>query len=239
LHQLTALEMRKLLIVLLLCCPLLPVTGISQGWSFEYAVGYGNYQLNDIKRLQSSNVGRFGLKETDRFPGYATHALGIGFVKGGHLLGGNFSYLTTGGRLHRADYSGSYTIDMIINGRRLGAFYRYYNNTDLAPLKLYLQMGSGAVFSELTISEQVNVYAQSVQETIQLKGVGMYIEPSIGAAFRIHQLLQLSLGGGYQFDFLNTMKLKGQETSVEAHWNGFRFHAGLIIVLPYTIPGHE
>lgn len=222
--------------ILLVCCP---VPGVSQGWSFEYAAGYGTYQLNDLKRIQSSTVGRVGLKETDRFPGYATHLLGLGFVKGGHLLGGNFSYLTTGGRLHRADYSGSYTIDMIINGRRLGAFYRYYNSTDIAPLKLYLQMGSGAVFSHLTINEQVNVYSQSEQETIRLKGVGMYIEPSVGAAYRIHKWLQLSLGGGYQFDFLNTMKLKGQETSVEAHWNGFRLHAGLILVIPANISFHE
>ncbi len=62
------------------------------------------------------------LKVTDRFPNYITHSGALGFVTGHHHFGSIFSYLTTGSRLHRADYPGSYTLDMIMNGYRLGAF---------------------------------------------------------------------------------------------------------------------
>ena len=120
----------------------------------------------------------YGLKETDCFPNYITHSVALGFVTGRHHLGSNFSYLTSGGRLHRADYSGSYTVDMIMNGYRLGAFYRYYINTGFSPLYIYLQLGSGVLFSNLKMKEQVNVYSESAQETNKLKDgrIGLEIQ---------------------------------------------------------------
>jgi hypothetical protein len=221
--------MKRLLIILLLYYP---IHAYTQGWSLEYSIGYGTYQLDDIKSMQHSMLNSYGLKDTDCFPDYITHSVALGFVTKHHHFGNNFSYLTTGGRLHRADYSGSYTVDMIMNGYRLGAFYRYYINTGLSPLYIYLQLSPGVLFSNLKMKEQVNVYSESAQETNKLKGVGMYLEPIIGATYLCTNRLHFSLGGGYEADFLGTLKLSGQKTQMKAHWNGFRLYGGLIFIIP-------
>lgn len=221
--------MKKLLIILLLYYPIYAYT---QGWSLEYSIGYGTYKLDDIKSQQHSMLNNYGLKETDCFPGYITHSVSLGSGTERSISGINFSYLTTGGRLNRADYSGSYTVDMIMNGYRLGAFYRYYNNTGFSPLNTYIQIGSGVLFSNLKIKEQVNIYSESAQEINKLKGVGIYWEPAIGATYRFTNCLHFSLRGGYEADFLGTLKLSGQKTQIKAHWNGFRLYGGLTFILP-------
>lgn len=174
-------------------------------------------------------IDNYGLKETDRFPNHITHSVLFGYDTGRHHFGTNFSYLTTGGRLHRADYSGSMTVDMIMNGYRLGAFYRYYINTGLPPLSFYLQASPGVLFSNLKMKEQVVVYSESARETTGLKGVGIYIEPTVGAKYRVTDWLQFSLGGGYEFDFPGKMKLSGQKTQIKSNWNGFRLYGGVIL----------
>lgn len=218
--------MKKLVTILFLCYPMLAYT---QGWTIDYSIGYGTYQLDDIKGLQHAMPNHYGLKATDWFPDYITHSVSLGYTTENHHLGTNLSYFTTGGRLHRADYSGSYTVDMILNGYRLGAFYRYYVVTGLPPLSIYLQISPGALFSNLKMEEQVTVYSESKEETTKLKGVGIYLEPTIGVKYRVANWVHFSLGGGYEFDFLGKMKLSGQETQIESRWNGFRLYAGIIL----------
>jgi len=134
--------MKKILIIILF---LLPLHAYLQEWKLEYSLGYGIYKLDDIVDLQLSMDFNYGLRETECFPGYFTHTVLFGYSKGFHYFGSNFSYLTTGGRLHRGDYSGSYTIDMILNGYRLGAFYRYYIVTEELP-DIFLQLSPGVLF---------------------------------------------------------------------------------------------
>ena len=184
-------------------------------------------------------LNNYGLKETDSFPNYITHSVSLGFNAGHHHFGSNFSYLTTGGRLHRADYSGSYTVDMIVDGYRLGTFYRYYIKTGFSPLSVYLQISPGVLFSTLKIKEQVDVYSESAQETTELKGVGIYFEPTIGAKYCFIDWMQFSFGGGYEVDFPGKMKLSGQETQIESKWNGFRLYGGIIFIIPAEIKSHD
>ena len=174
----------------------------------------------------------YELKDTDCFPNYITHSVALGFTTGRNHFGSNFSYLTTGGRLHRADYSGSLTLDMILNGYRIGAFYRQYIYTGLSTLNIYLQIGPGILFSNLKIEEQLNIYSESAQTTTEMKGVEIYIEPTIGATYRFKNWLHFSLGGGYEADDQNRLKLSGQGTDIKANWNGFRLYGGLIFILP-------
>lgn len=221
--------MKKLLIILFLYYP---IHAHTQGWAIDYSLGYSTYQLDDIVNLQHSMINNYGLKETDCFPNYITHSVSLGFVTGRSNFGINFSYFTTGGRLNRADYSGSYTVDMIMNGYRLGSYYRDYINTKYPPLSIYLQLGSGVMFSSLKMEEKVNVYTESARETSKLNGVGIYLEPTIGATYRFTNRLHFSLGGGYEADFLGTLKLSGQETQIKAHWNGFRLYGGITYILP-------
>ncbi|MCL3781267.1 hypothetical protein EMN47_12830 [Prolixibacteraceae bacterium JC049] len=221
--------MKKLIIALLLC---FPIHVFSQGWSFEYSIGYGTYQLDDIKELQRTMINKRGLKETDAFPGHITHSLSVGYNTGFHSMGSTFSYLTTGGRLHRADFSGSYTVDMITNGYRIGVFYRHYIPTGHTPLSVYFQVTPGVIISNLDMKEQIKVYSQLDKKNTNLKGFGIYLEPTIGLKYQLSDRLYCSLGGGYEINFPSKMKQSGLETEIEANWNGLRLYCGLIFVLP-------
>jgi len=223
--------MKKLLIILILYYS---TNAYTQGWSFDYSIGYGTYQLEDIKSIQHSMLDSYGLKDTDCFPGYITHSVALGFITGHRHFGSNFSYLTTGGRLHIADYSGSYTIDMIMQGCRLGAFYRNYTKIGFSPLYVYLQISQGVLLSKLIMEERVNIYSESAQEITELKSVGMYIEPTIGITYSFNDRLHFSVGGGYEVDFWGTLSLWGLKTQIKTHWNGLRFYGGLIFILPTT-----
>jgi hypothetical protein len=203
--------------------------GYTQGWSFDYSIGYGTYQLDDVKHILSSDS--YGLEKTDDFPGHITHTFALGCIIERHHFGSNFSYLTTGGRLHRADYSGFYRVDVIMNGYRLGGFYKYYLNTGFSPLHIYLQMSQGVLFTNLRMEEEVHIYSESAEESSILKGVGMYIEPTLGLTCRLTDWLHFSLGGGYEADAWGTLKFSGQKTWMKAHWNGFRLYGGLTFIL--------
>ena len=224
--------MKKLLVILILCSP---VVAYTQEWSLEYSLGYGSYQLDDVKAMQDMTLSfarEYGLKETDRFPSYVTQTVALGYIAGYHHVGANFSYLTTGGRLHTADYSGSYTIDMIINGYRLGLFYRYYINTGFSPLNIYLQISPGVLFSNLSADESIIIGSESAMENNILKSTGAYIEPTIGVTYRITNWMRFSVGGGYQADLWGTLKYEGQETQNKAHWNGLRLYGSIMLTLP-------
>ena len=223
--------MKKILIVSFLC---LPMHVYTQGWSFEYSLGYGTYKLDDVKAMQDMMLkfNGFGLKETDRFPGYITHSIALGYSTGYHHFGSNISYLTTGGRLHRADYSGSYLVNTIINGYRLGTFYRYYINTESASFRIHFQISSGVLFSNLKMKEKVHIFYHSAEESNTLKSTGMYMEPTIGVTYHFLDWLYFSLGGGYEVDFSGTLKFSGQETQMKAHWNGLRLYGSLLLILP-------
>lgn len=221
--------MKKLLVVLLLSCCTYAYT---QEWSIDYSVGYGTFQLNDVKKLQRSMLGSYGLKETDGFSGHITHTVSLGLANGHSYFGAQFSYLTTGGRLDRGDYSGSYTVDMIMNGYRLGGLYRYYIRRGSSPLNFYLQFGSGVLQSNLKIKEQMRIYTESGEETSELKGFGLYAEPSVGATYRLMDCLQLSLGGGYEAELCDKLKYSGQKSEITANWSGFRCYVGLAFMLP-------
>ena len=221
--------MRKLLIILFICYP---VYAYTQGWSLEYSLGYGTYQLDDVKSMQAGLQGLNGLKITDDISGNITHTFALGYMTKHHHFGGSFSYLTTGGRLHIADYSGSYTVDMIMNGYRIGAFVRRYINIGFSPLQIYLQLSPGLLFSNLRMEEKLQIYTESAKETTSLNATTIYIEPSAGVIYRLTDWLRISAGCGYEANVGGTLKYSGQKTDMQAHWNGFRLYGGLIFTLP-------
>jgi hypothetical protein len=231
-----ALRMRKLFLVLLLLSYQLMQ---AQEWLVDYSVGYGTYHLADIKNLQTSMDGHLGLKITDRFPGYITHTVSIGTPSEKSYTGGQFTYLTTGGRLHNADYSGSYKVDMILNGFRAGVFYKYMHQTAYLPLSFYMQLSSGVTFTSLNINESLSIYSESENKNSNLTAMGFYIEPTVGLMYRITNWLQLTAGGGYEANLWGNLMYSGQQTTLRADWSGLRLYGGVVYTLPIRNSNHD
>jgi len=88
------------------------------------------------------------------------------------------------------------------------------------------------MFSNLKMKEQVIIYSESKVDTEHLNGLGIYMEPVIGAKYCFTNWLSFSLGVGYEADFLGTLKLSEQETQLKARWNGLRLYGGIVFVIP-------
>lgn len=212
------------------------ILAFSQGWSVEYSFGYGAYRLDDVKTIQNSlqqHLSQYGAKTTENFPAWFTHSGSIGYIANHSHFGINFSYLTTGARTGVTDYSGSYYANTIMNGYRLGAFYRYYINTQLSALSLFLQASPGIVFSDMKMTESLLIATEGDSYTEKMKSTAAYIEPAIGVKYHVTNWLNVSIRGGYEFDFGGKLKNSTNEKSfLKVHWNGLRMYAGVGLTIP-------
>jgi hypothetical protein len=202
----------------------------TQSWSVDYSSGFSTYYMEDLKDFLQSMNNTNGLKVTDNFPGYITHSLSFGYSDKGHQTGSNFTYLTTGGRLHRSDYSGSYTVDMILNAYRTGVYYRNYIFSQIPDLYFYLQLGSGIILSRFKINEKIIIYDESLQENMKLNSVGFYLEPLLGASYAFTDRIKLSISAGYEVNIPGYLYLAKGKTEIKAQWDGYRVYGGLTYV---------
>ena len=76
-----------------------------------YSLGYGAYQMGDMKNLQEINVKEMqetvkNYKSTETFPNNLFQNAYLGVKFSIHEIGLRYDYLTTAGRSHLRDYSG-------------------------------------------------------------------------------------------------------------------------------------
>lgn len=209
----------------------------AQRFEIEYSVGCGTYQMNEMKAIQLNVFEQFkdsGAKITDSFPGNISHNAAIGFLNQDNYCGVNFSYTTTGGRIHVADYSGSYTGDMILSGYRLGAFYRYYMSSRFEQLKFFVQVSPGAVFSILKTEDKLQILGESQSESSRFNSIGFFLEPSLGVRYQLLQTIGCFMQVGYEQDVGGKLRSLEQKSNVEVDWSGFRINVGIVISLPYV-----
>ena len=226
---------------LFICLFFFPVLLNAQGWTFQYELGYGSFQMKDIKAIQdriADAMSMYGAQSTEYFPNHYIQSAAIGYNFGRHHLGINGAFLTTGGRVNVGDYSGNYTTDIVLSGYRLGAFYRHYIPSKTQWFNVYAQITPGVLFSNLKMNEELVIGNQKlIEENLKYKSIGAYIEPSVGILFKPLKWLHLSLSGGYEFDIWGRMKLT-DNTQIKYQdydkisWNGFRIYAGFMFVIP-------
>ena len=210
--------------------------------ALQYGLGYGSFKLEDIKTIQGrvkNTMSQYGARITENFPNYFIQSVAFGLIVGQHHTGIRGSFLTTGGRVHVSDYSGEYKADMLLSGVRFGLFYRYYIPNNSQWFNIYLQIESGILSSNLKMNEKLVLGSRKIlEENFTFKSKGAYFEPSIGVCFKPLNWLHLSLGGGYEIDTGGKMKLSSNNNKYtyrgddKINWNGFRFNAGLILIVP-------
>lgn len=207
--------------------------------SFSYSIGYGNYKMNDMSRLldisflamQSSLPP--GLRITDNFPGYITHNLDIAYAFNRHEVGLKGTFMTTGGKIAYADYSGKYHENLTLNGFRIGGMYRFhFCRTRLGglPLSLFGEVSPAITFSELKYKALLNLPDYNVTETntednISTNEIGFSVQPLIGGQLFFSKNIFASISIGYDFEFES--RLETTNDMLRADWSGFRFNAGV------------
>lgn len=199
-----------------------------QNYRVTLQAGYGMYDLESIKTMQSimlNYYGSFPAKAVDKFPDYINYALSLEQNIGENWLTGiSLGYYITGGRNQVRDYSGEYKLDMPLHGFRVGISTRYVVSPR-KKLNYYGQMKVGYMFSTLKIKETLAVFnMDTVLYNGSNKSGNLFVEPSAGVIYNLNSKLSLDANIGYQFD-INSSFLTKRESVIL--WRGLRFLLGL------------
>ena len=205
----------------------------------EINAGYGFYNLNDIKSLQTSMLSEVplpGIKAVETFPDNLYYSFSVNhIINPKHRIGIEFSYFTTGGRNHLSDYSGEYKVDMLLNGYQIGPKYQDYILL-FDELKIGLQLAGGIIFSNLKMDEILIINEEEISsDQMKLKSTGWFVEPSLKVSYNVIDKLNVVLSGGYNFNERGKLKMNGEKTILSANWSGIRFLVGIDYSLNFAI----
>ncbi|WP_080903332.1 hypothetical protein [Parabacteroides sp. Marseille-P3160] len=204
-------------------------------FTVSYSAGYGRYDMGDMKNVLStiqsqlnSAVPGLGLTNVDNFPAYINHTLDIGYKYKVHEFGLKSSFLTTGGKLSRADYSGEYSVKMIVNGFREGIYYRNYFYTDekdAGPFfSLFAELSPNVMISHLKLKEGFSI-ADADDKYVDEENftkVGFTILPQAGAKYNFTRTVGILITTGYEFSF--SSGIEGGDNKI--NWSGIRLAGG-------------
>lgn len=217
---------------------------MSAQFTASYSVGYGEYKMKGVSELLEYVYGNMKeqlpgipLKIVDDFPNYINHSMDFGYRWKRHEAGLRFSYLTTGGKVAYADYSGSYEGKLIVNGCRVGLNYRIYAPIQefekMGALHFFAELSPAVIFTKLKSKEHIKIFEleQSPQEQLDLNASSFSLLPQVGLKWFVTPLISFHVGGGYEFQFESKFKQKGEKTYIESDWTGFRLNAGVAVTL--------
>jgi len=203
----------------------------------SYSVSYAPHVMDNMSSLmenisRTSPYSTIGVEIVDNFPERSVHSLNIGYRLKVHEFGLNGSYNSTGGKLSKKDYSGEYSNKFIVNGTRIGFYYKRYFYTyknaksndifsffgEVSPGLFFTQVKNRGFFTvqENQLESFDNEYKQTGFSFLIQTGVKYYLVKNIN--------LQIALG----YDFASDQKiteLKSKNASV--NWGGVRFSGGL------------
>jgi len=229
-------KMKNLTVVFLL----LLITSIanSQVINLEMNAGYGFYNLDDIKTLQTtmlSAVSLPGVKAVETFPNNLYYSFSVNhLINRKHRIGIEFSYFTTGGRNHLSDYSGEYKVDMLLNGYQIGPKFQDYILI-IDEFKIGLQLAGGIIFSNLEMDEILTINEEEMSsDQMKLNSTGWFVEPSLRISYNIFDKLNINISGGYNFNEKGELEMNGEKTILSANWSGIRLLAGIDYTLNFA-----
>jgi len=232
--------MNKSILVIILF--LIAFKGYGQKFYFNANIGYGTYALKDIKNFQDEIISSTIVNDeaVESFPNYINCNFLTDYAFNSmHLAGIGFTYYTTGGRNHVADYSGEYSLDMMANAY---AFDVHYKATIISynKLKIYFQYKTGLLFSRLDLSEKIIVDNSIISaRASEYTGYSIVSEPGISLSYSIYKSIYLNFSAGFE-KCSNTRPIndKGLESNGEdefmdfmdnitADWSGLRTSIGV------------
>ena len=206
----------------------------AQGLQFGVGLGFGFYGLEDLKALQSealTNVSLRNVKSSEKFTNrfYGEYSFGYEF-KNKSSLSMIYCNFNNAARNSVSDYSGRYSLDMIIEGEKYGALYGFgFEYSDR--IIIGGSISAGVVISEFFSEEKITTNNQVLfSDKIELKGLNIYWEPSLLVKYKVCNNLYSQFRIGFEKNIVNELYLKGDKemkSSLDADWSGFRVAAGI------------
>lgn len=201
----------------------------------KYSVGYGSYDMSDMKDLLSSTrsaildiVPGLDISTTDNFPGYVTHTFDLGYRIQKHEFGITGSYLNTAGKISYADYSGKISSEIKVSGYRGGIFYRNYfysiNTGENQGMSFYGEISPSLIFSKIKIDQEISPENNILElEDNSYNSTSVSLLPQLGAKYNFTSHIGLFISAGYEINI--SSKISEIESKID--WSGLRINGGI------------
>ncbi len=206
-------------------------------------VGYGSYNMGDMKTLQHNILQGFPAegKITSAFPAYFYYEGGATFTLNQGFLGLNLGYGSTGGRVMYSDYSGQIISDQLLHyyaaTAALGLHFvvdqkeSWFIRGDLKP---------GFMITDLKVAQLEQVGSQSENYNNKFSATSFSLQPTIAVIKRMGRFgVDLEAGyfvnvkpGKLWLDGKKDYYLTGQNNeALYANWTGLRIGLGMCYFL--------
>lgn len=227
-------------ITLLLFCK----TGFNQTYTGGVGIGYGLYQMTEMKEFQENlknSIDITNLASVESFPGFIFYTAQFSYLPNEKLnsLGIEFNYYMTGARNHAADYSGEYILDINLNGYRLGFNYKLYIDK-IGSISMFVKPGAGGLFNEMELNEKLTVFDEEIfSESYSLHGFSAFIEPKVVFSLPVSDKFNVEFDIAYEYDFPNKINLKGEKDKIlylgyqnplSIQWSGLKLGIDFIYI---------
>lgn len=196
--------------------------------------GGGTFEMNSTKAFNQTIVSLLPFKPvlTDNFPPYFFYKSEALYCFPKNLaIGINLSTTSTGSRLTLSDYSGKYTFDNVQKGLFTGIkllFGKAPGQTN----GINFSLEGGVAFSNMTAKEDLKIYGDSTENKMDLRAMGIYIQPGICYFRIINSKLRLSANLSYYYSIEKGYHLPGSKDQrlintstnepVKPQWDGIR-----------------
>jgi len=166
------------------------------------STGYGTYTMGDMKSLQEELQEGYPVdaKITESFPGYAYYDLSVTKQTGERfVIGGYFTYGSTGGRIHYEDYSGEVSSNQLVRYYSLGFPLGIMISDDLDANAWNFQLDFKPHFTmgELLLEFSSRIGSQRDAGSYEFRSFNFGIEPGFTAERRIGDKWGIDLFAGY------------------------------------------
>lgn len=221
------------LVTLLLC-----LAAIGQHAEIDLNTGIGIYSLKNLKNFQKNakdDLNPLNVHMVADFPAYPNYTLSqLWYFSKSFQAGINLGFFTTGARNSAKDYSGEYTLDMILDGYRAGlqiGFLSYSLNSFSFTTNFLM----GANFTIFKLKEDIEIVGMNhIHSANKFYSTTFFCLPGVSVGYPLNNHYSINLSIGYQLETNGKLKNENRYMSyhnqdVLVNWSGFRTSCGLAI----------
>lgn len=206
------------------------------------SMGYGTYSMKSMKDFQEELRVSFPVraKTTESFPGYVFYEFGITTVQADRfVIGGYFTYGSTGGRIHYEDYSGEMSSDQLVRYVSIGSPLGIVlgdNLTD-SPWRVHLDLKPHFTVGMMELDFYSRIGNQEESDSYKFTAFNLGIEPGLTVERSLAKKWDVTFFAGYNANLLkgnlyfqeeNDAYLQNQKgETVTLDFSGFRAALGI------------
>lgn len=194
---------------------------------FSLSATYGSFNMSTQRQIQDYTLNSFSpIKMVSSFPSRfgLEMTTGVRVGQGSFTLGPAFSYFSTGGRLHYADYSGEVSFDQIAECFMVGLHAKGLISNPEKKLRMYLAATASAVFTTLEYRSYFALGTQTESSEEQVTVVNYSLRPALSVQRSFAQDFYAEVHLGYDLQLI-----KGDP---KVEWDGLR--CGIAIGYHFT-----